>query len=120
MTCLMFPFAELSWHPDVGAAATRALRAPFGCTCAAAIPAATRHAMTRAPRAPALRLRLMLSSPFEYDRATLYPFGYRGEASGDEAVTAWRTPCARTYRPVSEPTGRVPSRRRARAAGAVR
>src|SRR5689334_3241269 len=78
MTCLMLPFGDLRSHADVGAAATRAPSAPFGRTCAAAIPAATRHAMTRAPRAPALRQRLMLL-PLWMTRATLYPFGYRGE-----------------------------------------
>ena len=52
-----------SWHPE--AARDRAVvLGPL--TCAAAIPAVTRHARTRTPTAPAFRLRVMRSLPLDW------------------------------------------------------
>src|SRR5438128_343341 len=62
----MSPLAECSSQPD-DAASVRVAPAPLDVTCTAAMLAAMRHAKTRAPRAPALRLRVMLSSPLEID-----------------------------------------------------
>src|SRR5712692_5211290 len=60
----MSPLAECSWHPDDDAS-VRETPPLLERTCAAAKPAAMRHARARAPRTPArLRIRVMLSSPW--------------------------------------------------------
>src|SRR5256885_5508240 len=68
ITCLMLPLAECSWQSDEAASVRDTPPPPLERACAATMLAATRHASAKAPRAPVLRLRVMLS-PFDLTSA---------------------------------------------------
>src|SRR3954454_9868805 len=80
-TCLMFPFADFSWHVDDGPPPCDG--PPDGPMRAAATLTAARHIRARTPMAPTLCLRVICSLPF-VDRGTVTPLqprwnGQRGE-----------------------------------------
>src|SRR5438876_6538826 len=100
MTCLMFPFGDASWHPDVVEAA--AVRNVSGAAAPLVAPAAattSRHPSASAQRMPSFPRLDMCSLPFwVVERVQPTPFAHARQRAGGKDPFAVGLQAARACR----------------------